>query len=163
MVALRESSSLNFLYFISVSVAAPTLISATPPASLAILSFILSLSYSESVVSTSLFNFSTLALTSSLVSSKAIIVVFSFVIVIFLALPRSLIETFSSAIDLSSLINLAPVKIAISSKAAFLLSPNKGARTAATFKIPLFLFKTSVVKASPSMSSARIKNGTLDF
>ena len=41
-VALRESSILNFLYFISVSVAAPTLIRATPPASLAILSLILS-------------------------------------------------------------------------------------------------------------------------
>ena len=35
-VALRESSILNFLYFISVSVAAPTLIRATPPASFAI-------------------------------------------------------------------------------------------------------------------------------
>ena len=60
-VALSESSILNFLYFISVSVAAPTLIRATPPASFAILSLILSLSYSDSVISTSLFNFSTLA------------------------------------------------------------------------------------------------------
>ena len=68
-VAFRESSILNFLYFSSVSVAAPTLIRATPPASLAILSLILSLSYSESVIITSFFNFSTRALTNSLVSS----------------------------------------------------------------------------------------------
>ena len=162
-VALSESSILNFLYFISVSVAAPTLIRATPPASLAILSLILSLSYSDSVISTSLFNFSTRALTNFLVSSKATIVVLSFVIVIFFAFPRSLIDTLSNAIDLSSLINLAPVRIAISSRAAFLLSPNNGARTEATFKTPLFLFNTSAVKASPSISSARIRNGEFDF
>ena len=162
-VALRESSILNFLYFISVSVAAPTFIRATPPASFAILSLILSLSYSDSVTSTSLFNFLTLAWTNSFVSSKATIVVLSFEIVIFFALPRSLIVTSSNFIDLSSLINLAPVRIAISSKAAFLLSPNDGALTAETFKTPLFLFNTSVVKASPSISSARTKNGEADF
>ena len=162
-VALSESSILNFLYFISVSVAAPTLIRATPPASFAILSLILSLSYSDSVISTSLFNFSTLAWTRSLVSSKATIVVLSFEIVIFLAFPRSLRVTSSNFIDWSSLINLAPVRIAISSRAAFLLSPNDGARTAETFNTPLFLFNTRVVRASPSISSARIKNGEADF
>ena len=78
-------------------------------------------------------------------------------------MPRSLIETLSNAIDLSSLINFAPVRIAISSRAAFLLSPNNGARTEATFRTPLFLFNTSVVKASPSISSARIRNGELVF
>ena len=130
---------------------------------MAILSLILSLSYSESVISTSRFNFSTLALTNSLVSSKAMIVVLSFVMVIFFALPRSLMDTFSKAIDLSSLINWPPVRIAISSRAAFLLSPNNGARTEATFKTPLFLFNTRVVNASPSISSARIRNVALDF
>ena len=162
-VALSESSILNFLYFISVSVAAPTFIRATPPASFAILSLILSLSYSESVISNSLFSFSTLAWTNSLVSSKATIVVLSIEIVIFFAFPRSFIVTWSNFIDLSSLINLAPVRIAISSKAAFLLSPKDGARTADTFKTPEFLFNTRVVKASPSISSAKIKSGTEDF
>jgi len=85
------------------------------------------------------------------------------VIVIFFALPKSLIDTLSSVIDLSSLINLAPVRIAMSSRAAFLLSPNKGALTEATFKTPLFLFKTRVVKASPSISSARMRKDEPDF
>ena len=89
--------------------------------------------------------------------------VLSFEIVIFLALPKSPIVTFSRDMDLSSLIKLPPVRIAISSNAAFLLSPNEGARTAETFKTPAFLFRTSVVKASPSISSASIKNGELDF
>ena len=163
MVAFKESSILNFLYFISVSVAAPTLINATPPESFAIRSLILSLSYSKSVKSTSFLSFSTLAFTESFVSSKATMVVLSFEIVIFFAFPKSFIVTFSSNIDLSSLINFPPVRIAISSKAAFLLSPKDGALTAETFKIPAFLFITRVVKASPSISSAIIRKGELDF
>ena len=83
--------------------------------------------------------------------------------VIFLALPRSFKVTFSRVIDLSSLIKLPPVSIAISSRAAFLLSPKEGALTADTFRIPAFLFNTRVVRASPSISSARIRNGSPDF
>merc|ERR1712146_769216 len=58
---------------------------------------------------------------------------------------KTTIVAFEDTKDLSSLINLAPVRIAISSRAAFLLSPNNGALTEATFKTPLFLFKTRVV------------------
>jgi hypothetical protein len=48
LVALRASSILNFLFFISISVAAHTLITATHQANLANLSSNFSLSYSES-------------------------------------------------------------------------------------------------------------------
>ena len=55
-----------------------------------------------------------------------------------------------------------PVRIAISSSIAFLLSPKPGALTAATFSPPLNLLTTSVARASPSISSAIIKRGLLD-
>ena len=51
LVAATASSIFNFKYFISVSVAAPTRITATPPESLAMRSSIFSLSYFESVCS----------------------------------------------------------------------------------------------------------------
>jgi len=52
-----------------------------------------------------------------------------------------------------------PVKIAISSKISFLLSPNPGALTAAIFSAPLILLTTNVANASPSTSSAIINKG----
>ena len=60
---------------------------------------------------------------------------------------------------LSSDITVPPVKIAISSSIAFLLSPNPGAFTAAIFNAPLSLLTTKVAKASPSTSSAITSNG----
>ena len=78
---------------------------------------------------------------------------------IFLQDPRSSNLTFSSLIPKSSEITLPPVKIAISSSMAFLLSPNPGAFTATTFRPPLNLFTTKVAKASPSTSSDIIING----
>ena len=62
----------------------------------------------------------------------------------------------------SSDITCPPVNIAISSSIDFLLSPKPGALTATTFKPPLNLFTTKVARASPSTSSAIIKNGLLD-
>ncbi len=59
----------------------------------------------------------------------------------------------SSLMPSSSDINWPPVRIAISSSIAFLLSPKPGAFTAATFSVPLNLFTTSVASASPSTSS----------
>ena len=47
----------------------------------------------------------------------------------------------------------------MSSNIAFLLSPNPGALTANTLKVPLNLLTTSVANASPSISSAIIKIG----
>ena len=66
---------------------------------------------------------------------------------------------FSRVKPLSSEITVPPVKIAISSNIAFLLSPNPGALTAAIFREPLNLFTTSVARASPSTSSAIIISG----
>ena len=59
---------------------------------------------------------------------------------------------------ISSEITLPPVRIAISSSIAFLLSPKPGALTATTSNVPLNLFTTSVDKASPSTSSAMIRS-----
>ena len=47
----------------------------------------------------------------------------------------------------------------ISCNIAFLLSPNAGALTATTFKVPRNLLITKVVKASPSKSSTIINTG----
>ena len=55
------------------------------------------------------------------------------------------------------------VKIAISSKISFLLSPNPGAFTAQTLRAPLILLTTRVDKAYPSTSSEIINKGLPDF
>ena len=91
------------------------------------------------------------------------IVVLSLSITILEADPRSSGVTLSNVLPSSSLITWPPVKIAISSSIAFLLSPKPGALTAAMFSIPLNLFTTSVANASPSISSAMIRRGRLDF
>jgi hypothetical protein len=49
----------------------------------------------------------------------------------------------------------------MSSSIAFLLSPNPGALTAATLRVPLSLLTTRVANASPSISSAIITKGRL--
>ena len=90
------------------------------------------------------------------------IVVSSFVIDTFFAVPSISKVTFSSLIPRSSEITCPPVKMAISSSIAFRLSPNPGAFTAATFNPPLSLLTTRVASASPSISSAIINNGLLD-
>ena len=58
----------------------------------------------------------------------------------------------------SSEITVPPVKIAISSNIAFLLSPKPGALQADTLTTPLILLTTKVAKASPSTSSAIIRS-----
>ena len=90
------------------------------------------------------------------------IVVLSLSIVTFSAVPSISIVVFSNVNPLSSEITVPPVRIAISSSIAFLLSPNPGALTAAIFNEPLNLLTTSVAKASPSISSAIIKRGFPD-
>ena len=49
--------------------------------------------------------------------------------------------------------------MAMSSSMAFRRSPNPGALTAVTFSVPRSLFTTRVASASPSMSSAMIRQG----
>ena len=76
-----------------------------------------------------------------------------------LADPKSVSLTFSNLIPKSSEITCPPVRMAISSNIAFLLSPKPGALTATTFKPPLSLFTTKVASASPSTSSDIIIKG----
>ena len=73
--------------------------------------------------------------------------------------PKSSTVAPSSVNPTSSEITVPPVKIAISSSIAFLLSPKPGALQAAALTIPLRLLTTKVASASPSISSAIIKRG----
>ena len=79
--------------------------------------------------------------------------------VTFLAVPRSSTVAPSRDKPTSSEITVPPVKIAISSNIAFLLSPKPGALQAAALTVPLRLLTTRVARASPSISSATINNG----
>ena len=72
------------------------------------------------------------------------------------ALPKSSTVTESSFLPTSSLMTTPPVRMAMSSSIAFLLSPNPGALTPKTFKVPRSLLTTKVARASPSISSAII-------
>ena len=98
LVAFNASSILNFFSFISLSVNAPTLITATPSESLATLSFNLFLSYSDldslACARSSLIRL----LISSLEPAPSIIVVLSLVTITLPARPKS-----SICISLSSI------------------------------------------------------------
>ena len=80
-------------------------------------------------------------------------------ITIFSVFPSISNVVLSSLKPLSSETTVPLVKMAISSSIAFLLSPNPGAFTAATFNAPLILLTTRVERASPSTSSAIIIKG----
>ena len=69
---------------------------------------------------------------------------------------------FSNLNPCSSEIKVPPVKTAISSNIAFLLSPKPGALTVAIFNPALILLTTNVANASPSTSSAIINKGFPD-
>ena len=87
------------------------------------------------------------------------IVVLSLSIVTLSVVPNISIVVFSNVNPRSSEITVPPVKIAMSSSIAFLLSPKPGAFTAAIFSAPLSLFTTKVARASPSTSSAMTSRG----
>ncbi len=74
-------------------------------------------------------------------------ILFSLLIITFLALPKSVKLTESSALPTSSDIYSAPVTVAISLSISFFLSPNPGALTATTFRVPLNLLTTNVANA----------------
>ena len=100
-----------------------------------------------------------LASISDFLPEPLTIVLFSLSTFTLFADPKSVNLTFSSFIPKSSEITCPPVKIAMSSSIAFLLSPKPGALTATTFKPPLNLLTTNVAKASPSTSSEIIIRG----
>jgi hypothetical protein len=70
------------------------------------------------------------------------------------ALPSISIVASSNLIHKSSVINVAPVTVAISFNISFFLSPNPGALTATTLSIHLILFNINDANASHSTSSA---------
>lgn len=78
---------------------------------------------------------------------------------IFLHYPRTAISAVSNERPTSSLITVPPVKIAISARMAFLLSPKAGALTAAILSPPLNLLRTKAAKASLSTSSEIRRRG----
>ena len=136
--------------------AAPTLITATPPVSLARRSCSFSLSKSEVEASTSAFMLAMRCFMASAWPRPSTIVVLSLLETTFRAFPKSSIVALSSFNPTSSLITRPPVKTAISCNMAFLRSPKPGALTANALKVPRSLLTTKVAKASPSISSAII-------
>ncbi|MPN02924.1 hypothetical protein SDC9_150145 [bioreactor metagenome] len=113
-VAASASSIRSFFSFISVSVAAPTRITATPPASFARRSCNFSLSKSEVVFSICVLICEILDLMASLAPTPSTIIVFSFEILTCLARPScETCVSFNSRPN-SSVITSPPVKMAIS-------------------------------------------------
>mmetsp|Transcript_89831 Transcript_89831/g.279565 ORF Transcript_89831/g.279565 Transcript_89831/m.279565 type:complete len:213 (+) Transcript_89831:483-1121(+) len=159
LVALRASLSLSLTSFTSTSLAPPTLMTATPPLSLARRSFILSFSYSEveaSMASRMVSHRSSICAFSPAPSSRT---VSSFVTVTVLAVPSCVSCRSSSFPPTSSETSSAPVSTARSCIIALRLSPKPGAFTAATLRPPRSLFTISRASASPSMSSAMRSRG----
>lgn len=83
--------------------------------------------------------------------------------IIFLAVPKIDISTFSNDIPNSGSKTSAFVKIPISSNWLFLLLPNPGVLTHATLNTPLSLFNIKAAKGSDSTSSATITNGLFAY
>ena len=162
-LALRTASSMrSFCSFSSTSVAAPTLITATPPANLARRSCSFSRSYSESEFSIS----ARICLTRPSICAWSPApwtrVVSSLVTTTLRAWPSSSRPAVSSDRPTSSEMTWPPVRIARSCSMALRRSPKPGAFTATDLKVPRILFTTRVDRASPSTSSAMISSGLPD-
>ena len=132
LVAHNASSILSFNSATSTSDAPPTLITATPPVSLPYLSYNFSLSYSDVVISIAEVIYWTLSSISAFSPDPPMIIVSSLEIIIFSADPNTSNSDSSKVNPTSSLINWAPVAIAISYIVFLLLSPNPGDFTAHT-------------------------------
>ena len=109
--------------------------------------------------SISAFNWLIRPLMSSSEPAPSMIVVSSFVMTIFFAVPNKSRVTFSSLRPTSSLMTWPPVRIAMSCNIALRRSPKPGALTATLLNVPRILLTTKVASASPSMSSAMMTNG----
>ena len=160
-VAFKASSIRYFFSFNSVSVAAPTRITATPPANLARRSWSFSLSKSEVVSLICCLIIATRSAICSWLPEPSTMVVSSLVTVTLFAWPNCSIVTSFKFKPRSSVITVPPVKMAISSSCSLRRSPKPGALTATTLKVPRILFNTKVGNASPVMSSAMIKSERL--
>ena len=162
-MACSASSTRCFFSFISVSVAAPTLTTATPPESFARRSWSFSRSKSESVFSISVLIWLIRPLIASLSPLPSTIVVVSLATTTRRARPSCESWVFSSLRPISSVITSPPVRIAMSSSIRLRRSPKPGALTATPVKVPRSLFTTSVASDSPSTSSAMISSGLPDW
>src|SRR5665811_1638480 len=162
-VAEMASSIRCFFSLSSTSVCAPTLITQTPPDSLARRSWSFSRSQSESVRSISLLIWWTRPATSSLSPAPSTMVVLSLVTTMRRAVPRSASMVESSLRPTSSLMTELPLRTARSCSIALRRSPNPGALTATTLRISRILLTTRVESASPSTSSrtASMRSGSV--
>ncbi len=158
-VAETASSMRCFFSFSSTSVAAPTLITHTPPASLARRSWSFSRSQSESVFSISALIWLTRDSTSALSPPPSTIVVLSLVTTMRRAVPSRSRPTWSSLRPTSGEMTWPPVRVPMSCIIALRRSPKAGLLTATALKVPRILLTTRVESASPSTSSARMKSG----
>ncbi len=150
-----------FFSFSSTSVCAPTLMTQTPPASLAIRSWSFSRSQSESVDATSAWSWATRSLTAWASPLPSTMVVVSLVATTRRAVPSTSRPTESSDSPTSSATTWPPVRMAMSCSIALRRSPKPGALTATALKVPRTLLTTSVDSASASTSSAMIISGLL--
>ena len=158
-VACSASSTRCFFSFISVSVAAPTLTTATPPASFARRSWSFSRSKSESVVSISERIWLIRPSICDFSPPPSMIVEVSLVTTTRRARPSCETCVFSSFRPISSVITSPPLRIAMSSSMRLRRSPNPGAFTATPVKVPRSLLTTRVASDSPSTSSATMTSG----
>ena len=99
------------------------------------------------------------ASTSSADPAPSMIVVSSLVTVTLRAWPSMSIVTFSSLMPRSGATSAPPVRMAMSSSMALRRSPKPGALTATELNVPRTLLTTRVASASPSRSSAMMRNG----
>mmetsp|Transcript_21841 Transcript_21841/g.49381 ORF Transcript_21841/g.49381 Transcript_21841/m.49381 type:complete len:337 (-) Transcript_21841:795-1805(-) len=159
-VALSASTTRSFFSCTSVSVAPPTLITATPPESLARRSWSFSFSYSEVVRPIESRMSSHRSSIVALSAAPSRMTVLSLDTVTLAHRPRWAVVTCSSLSPTSSDTTSAPVSTAMSCSVALRLSPNPGALTAHTLMPARSLFTTSVARASLSTSSAIMRSGT---
>lgn len=157
-VAAIASSILYFLFLSSITVAAPTLIIATPPTNLANLFSYICFS-NDSVSSIILRTTLTLSSISSLLHIPSTIVVDVLSEVTFFAFPRCFTVTISNFNPASSVITVAQVIAAISKRIAFFSRPTPGALIGSTFTNHLILLRINDARHSHSISSAMMTSG----
>ena len=158
LVAFRASSMRSFFSFISVSVAAPTLMTATPPAILASRSWSFSRSYSLVVLPIWARIWATRSAMACLSPIPSTMMVFSLVTFTWRARPSiSTVASFRVRPS-SSLMTWPPVRMAISWSISLRRSPKPGALTHTTFRVPRRRLTIRVLRASPSTSSAMMNS-----
>ena len=159
LAAATASSTLSLRFLSAVSVAAPTLITATPPDSLASRSCSFSRSQSESVDSISARSCLTRPSMASAPPPPSTITVSSLLTTTRRADPSTSRPTSRNESPTSGLTTWPPVTMAKSSRNALRRSPKNGALTATAFSVLRIALTTSVESGSPSTSSAITSSG----